>query len=127
MIGILPLIFMHTLIIEYFETGQWVWNFDRDYFRLSDILEAVMLFLGFFGIFYYPRWHFVNDKQTLGQHLFKFKLIPMETNTSFAMRAFVAWANLAWCPIWPWTIMKRQQDYWWGTASKIKARRVTKI
>jgi len=91
MIGVLPIICMTSLTIEYIETGQWAWSFSRDYFRPSDILGVAIFLLGFFGIFYYSKWHFVRR------------------------------------PIWPWTIMKRKQDYWWDKASKIKARKVTKI
>lgn len=126
-IGALPIICMTSLTIEYLETGQWAWSFERDYFRPSDVLGTAVFLLGFFGIFYYSKWHFVRGKQTLGQRWLKFKLLPMEEKTNFPIRAIVAWANLAWWPIWPWTIMKRKQDYWWDNASKIKARKVTSI
>ena len=126
-IGALPIVCMASLTIEYFETDQWAWSFSRDYYRQSDILGAAISLIGFWGVFYYSKWHFVRGKQTLGQHWLKFKLFPMEENTNFAIRAFVAWVNIAWWPIWPWTIMKKKQDYSWDNASKIKARKVTSI
>ena len=126
-IGILPIICMTSLTIEYLETSQWAWSFERDYYRPSDVLGTAVYLLGFFGGFYYSKWHFVRGKQTLGQHWLKFKLLPVEEKTNFPVRALVAWANLACWPIWPWTIMKRKQDYSWDNASKIKARKVTSI
>ncbi len=123
-IGIIPLVCMPSLIIEYFETGHWAWSFERTNFRPSDILSTFFMLLGFFVIFYYSRWHFLRGKQTLGQHLLGFVLEPMEEKTNFSIRVLVAWVNFAWWPIWPWTIMKRKQDYWWDTASNIKARRI---
>jgi len=129
-IGVFPLMCMPILILEYLETGKWVWTFQRDYFRLTDILSIVIMLGGFLGIAYYSRWHFINGKQTLGQHLLKFNLTPREPigqDAQYSIRVLIAWVNLAWWPIWPWTIMKRKQDYWWDTASNIKARMVNKL
>ncbi len=123
-IGVFPFSSMLGLFLEYLATGVWAWSFERDFFRASDLLAILGMLLAFYGIFYYFKWHFKNEKQTLGQHLLNFKLIPSGENSSMGMRAFIALCNFSWWPIWPWTIFKRKQDYWWDTSSKIKARRV---
>ncbi len=123
MIGVMPFITLPSLVVEYFVTGTWQWRFERDYFRYSDLLSLFFFLIGFYAIFYFFKWHFKNGKQTPGQRLFKFKLIQNGDKPSMGIRLLVAWANAAWWPIWPWTIFKWQQDYWWDRASKIIARR----
>ena len=72
MFGVLPFTCMPILMLEYLATGHWVWSFDRDYFRTSDILSALITVLGIFGFVYYWIWHFKKKKQTFGQRILKF-------------------------------------------------------
>ena len=122
--GVGPIISIPPLVVEYFVTGNWQWSFEREFFRQTDLINVFFLLIGMYAIFYYFKWHFKNQKQTVGQHLLNFKLIPSSERQSMEVRALVAWINLAWWPIWPWTIFKRKQDYWWDNSSGIKARRV---
>lgn len=124
MFATLPVVLIVWLATEYVATGQWQWSYERDFFRWTDIIDISAMLLGFYGMFYYQKWHFYNNRQTLGQHIFKFKLLPLEGQPNMTIRALVAGANLSWWPIWPWTIFKGEQDQWWDTASNIKARRV---
>ena len=124
LIGALPFISMTALTTEFFATGQWQWSYERDFVRPTDIIDVLVFFIDFYGIFYHVKWHFDRQRPTVGQQLFKFRLVPAHKNPRMGIRAFVAWVNLAWWPIWPWTIMQHKQDYWWDTASGIKARRV---
>lgn len=127
MMPIAPIIVMADLIIEYFATGSWQWSYERDFSRSTDIISAGIMVMGFIAIFYYFKWHFERSKQTLGQHFFRFKLIATRENPSMGARAFIAFVNTAWWPIWPWTILKQKQDYWWDKASGIKARPVKRF
>ena len=113
-----------SLTTEAIATGSWAWSFERDYYRRTDIIGTLAFFAAFAGIYFYFAWHFGQQRQTLGQHLLSFKLIPATNKPRMAVRALVAWLVLAWWPVWPWTIFKRQQDYRWDTASGIVARRV---
>ena len=124
MLGALPFICMSCLFVEFLVTGKWVWSFERDYFMWTDVICMIIFFAGFYGMYYYLKWHFRHGKPTLGQHLLKFRLIPVGDNPMLSVRYLVAWVNAAWWPIWPWTIFRRKQDYWWDTASRTKARMV---
>ena len=126
LIAILPFICMAGLILEFMVTGQWVWAFERDFFRWTDVINVAVFFMGCYGIYYYIKWHFENGRQTLGQHFLRFQLLPAGDNPMLSVSYLVAWANAAWWPTWPWTIFKRKQDYWWDTASRTKARMVRK-
>jgi len=123
-IGILPLVSMPPLFLEYLATGEWQWSFERDFVRRADLLNLTVFFIGLYGMFYYFSWHFKNGKQTLGQHFLGFKLVPAGERPNMFFRAVVAHFNFSWWPTWPWTLFRKKQDYWWDTASKIKARRV---
>jgi hypothetical protein len=125
MLGVMPIAVMPTLIAEYHATGEWLWSFNRDYPRATDWIIVASVLAAFYCIFWYFRWHFVRQKQTVGQHLLKFKLVPTRDNPSLGLRFFVAWICGAWWPLWPWTIFKEKQDYYWDTVSGIKARRVS--
>ena len=125
MIGVMPLVTMPALIVEYLSTGAWQWSFERDDFRDTDWVSVLCLLAGFYGIFYYFKWHFNRQKQTVGQHLMSFKLVPANDHPSLGLRFFVAWVCMAWWPFWPWTIFKTRQDYFWDTTSGTKARRVS--
>jgi RDD family len=125
MIGVIPLTTMPILVVEYLTMGEWQWSFDRDFFRDTDWIFVVCLLASFYGIFYYFKWHFDKRKQTVGQHLLKFMLVPLHDHPSLGVRFFVAWVCAAWWPFWPWTIFKLRQDYFWDTASGIRARRVS--
>ena len=104
--GIFPLVCMPALIIEYLATGNWAWGFQRDYLRQTDVFWLIPSpLIIFFGIYYYSKWHFVNDKQTLGQHFLKFKLMPMAKEAQYSIRVLMPWI----------------------TDSSIKALRVTKL
>ncbi|MEM9496014.1 MAG: RDD family protein [Pseudomonadota bacterium] len=126
-LGILPLISMPALILEFFSTGKWAWSYEREVFLSRDMFSILLFLMGTCLISYYFSWHLKNSKQTLGQHLLRFKLVPTNDKPNMVARAFVAWINLAWWPIWPWTIFKRKQDYWWDEVSSIKARRVERV
>ena len=124
MLAVLPFICMLALFLEFFVTGQWVWSFERETFRSTDIVSVAGIFVGFYGIYYYIKWHFQHGKQTLGQYLLGFQLLPAGENPMLSVRYFVALVNGAWWPTWPWTIFRRKQDYWWDTASQTKVRLV---
>ena len=125
MLGLMPIAVMPVLVAEYYATGEWRWSFTRDYPRATDWIIVASVLSEFYCIFWYFRWHFVRQKQTVGQHLLKFKLVPTRDNPSIGLRFFVAWICGAWWPLWPWTIFKEKQDYYWDTTSGIKARRVS--
>lgn len=123
MIGILPIITLPGLFIEYLYTGEWAWVVKREP-KSRDMFHMAILLLGFLGIYAYARWHFKRSRQTLGQHFMGFKLISTDANDNFGVRVLTAWVIGAWWPFWPWTLMGRKQDYLWDTVSNIKARRV---
>jgi len=83
--GVYPLICLPILILEYLHTGQWAWSIDRE-IHSRDILVIPIAIVGFYVMFRYLKWHFDKGKQTLGQHILKFKLIPMEQNGEYAIR-----------------------------------------
>ena len=124
-IGIMPLMAMPSLIAEFLATGEWHWSFERDYFTGRDWIFVITTLVSIFGIFYYFKWHLNKQKQTVGQHLMNFKLVPANDHPRLGVRFFVAWVCATWWPLWPWTIFKLRQDYFWDTASGIKARRVS--
>jgi hypothetical protein len=124
MIGVLPFAVVPVLFVEFLVTGEWQWSFERDYVRSTDWINAICMLGAFYGMFWYWRWHFHRQKQTVGQHLLKFKLVPIHENTSFGIRFVAALIGASWWPLWPWTIFKERQDYFWDTYSGIKARDV---
>lgn len=125
MLAVAPVLAIPALIAEYQATGEWQWSFERDYTRNTDWLLAVSMASLFVWVIWYFRWHFDRQKQTVGQHLMNFKLVPIHGGASFTRRLFVAWVCAAWWPFWPWTIFTGKQDYYWDTISGIKARRVS--
>lgn len=125
MMAVAPIAAIPILIAEYLATGAWRWSFERDYARSTDWILPVSILIGFVCIFYYFKWHFDKQRQTVGQHLMNFKLVPIRDRPSIGIRFFVAWVCMAWWPFWPWTIFQMKQDYFWDTTSGIKARRVS--
>ena len=124
MLIIMPFPVLLGLTTEAIVTGSWAWSYERDYFRPSDIISVAALLLSFLSFYFYFAWHFEKRRQTVGQNLLAFKLIPSTDQPRMSVRAFIAWINLAWWPTWPWTLFGRRQDYWWDNASGIVARRV---
>lgn len=127
MAGIMPLVILPMLVFEYLAVGEWVWSFSRDYGRATDLVMLPLVISGFYFIYFYFKWHFDRDKQTIGQYLLGMKLIPNGPSPSIAKRYLTAWANLAWWPIWPWTVFKRQDDYWWDRTSDTIVRRTRRL
>ena len=125
LIGVMPLVCMTDLFLEYLATGTWQWSFERDFFRTTDIIGILLILLGFYGIFYHIKRCFVQDQQTLGQYLLKVRLIPTTEDPLLSVRFIVAWAILAWWPFWPLTLFGKKQDYQWDISSRTKLRRVS--
>lgn len=124
LLAVAPFSFMPLILAEYVATGIWQWRFQRDFLRPTDALIFVVITMWVFVVFCYFKWHFKNQKQTLGQHLFKFKLVSMSEQTSLSGRFLIAWICWAWWPFWPWTLFPKRQDYWWDHFPGIKARKV---
>jgi len=72
-LGMLPLIALPILFIEFLSTGDWVWSFRRGYFRTSDIILFPLCVFGVVGMVYYWIWHSKNNRQTFAQRLLKFE------------------------------------------------------
>lgn len=124
MMGVIPFAVAPILFVEFLVTGAWQWSFERDYARPTDWISAICILGAFYGIFWYWRWHFHRQRQTVGQHLLRFKLVPIHENPSIGIRLFAGLIGASWWPLWPWTIFKERQDYFWDTYSGIKARDV---
>lgn len=115
-----------SLLLEYMHTGQWQWSFHRTEFRPTDTIHMTLIMSNFVAMFLYFSWHIRRNKQTVGQYWLGFRLIPTNEKPNMFVRMLIAWINLAWWPLWPWTIMKRPKDFWWDEQSNIIARRVKK-
>lgn len=70
--GMLPIVCMPTLFLEYLSTGVWVWSFERNFSRASDLISVPLIFFGVLGLGYYWSWHHKNKKQTFAQRLLRF-------------------------------------------------------
>ncbi len=82
-IGILPIICLPSLLLEYMATGEWQWSFQRGFFRKTDIIGNIFFFVGIYGIYKYFNWHFKNHMQTIGQYLLRFTLIPTQNDLGY--------------------------------------------
>ena len=113
-----------TLVVEWLMMGEWAWSFERE-LRWWDALTFPIMFVSIGATwFWYVRRGLNRGTQTWGQRLMGYQLVTNGDRPSLLLRGLVAWMNFAWWPTWPWTILRKKQDYWWEHASQIVARRV---
>jgi hypothetical protein len=67
--------------LEFSSTGVWQWSYERLEWQTRDIFGALLLFLMFPGIFYYFYKHHSLGRETVGQYILGYKIIPASNDS----------------------------------------------
>lgn len=124
MMVVTPFLAMPLLIIESQHTGEFAWNFVREYQRESDtfaILPVTLLMLVLMISFFYISAK--KQTQTLGQYILNIKLKPpegVEVAPSYGQRFFLFFIGLC---MWPISLIialrNERKAFWWDNQTNI--------
>ena len=123
-----PVAAIPTLVAEYFYTGSFQWNFEREFGRPTDVLLIIPAVLGVFTALYlYFSLHPKHQRQTLGQYVFGLLVVATSDSlhASFGKRVLLSFIGLC---AWPVSVVMalRNQDkaFWWDAATNTRVVRV---
>jgi len=123
----IPIIVMFELIIESYHAGVFSWSYRRDYLRMTDTVSGLMTIFIFWMLFKYFASIPANGRQTVGQYICGYKIVPqlgIKKANPFGWRAFYGFFALCW---WPFTALVPSLNtpvngqYWWGINTGTKA------
>ena len=132
LVVISPFMAIPTLLVEANITGNFQWAFERDFARPTDtqyILPSVIsVFLVMYLYFYFYAKY---NKQTLGQYVLNYKIIPIDEESmipQYGLRVFFSYIGLC---TWPVSVFlalrKNNKACWWDTTTNTKVIRVIAV
>ncbi len=124
-----PITSLPVLVIEAIHTGKFQWVFYRDYARDTDWIFGLLVFSMFFFVVFYFYKHPALSRQTLGEYVAGYKIIPADEAKKASYLKRVFWSFLGMC-ILPVSVIlalrNKQKQFWWDDACNTKAMKVTK-
>lgn len=126
MLVLAPLLATPALLIEASATGEFEWEFVRDFSRPSDgwVLTPVFLF-AFYLLYSYFYWHAAKQRQTIGKYLLGYSLRAADETgdrPQFGRGLLLGALGMA---VWPISLVLalRHEDkaLWWDVRTNVQA------
>lgn len=129
MLVLTPLLAIPALLIEASATGEFKWEFVRDFSRPSDVwvLTPVVLF-AFYLLYSYFYWHAVKRRQTIGKYLLGYSLHAADETSGRPQLGRGLLLGALGMVVWPISLVLalRREDkaLWWDVRTNVRAARV---
>jgi hypothetical protein len=122
----------HYILSEYFHTGNFNWNIERDFLRNSEAIAGFALTIatvaGWFGYFYS---HAILGRPTPGQYVMGYRvegLAGSERQPNYAMNIILGVIGLC---VWPislgMALAREDKAFWWNRVAATRLVALTKI